>query len=99
MDEQAWVERTAGQLALTLADPSVRAELLTLLAGTKDERERQRRLEAAAANWQPWKSLGRYWRTGLIDPSVIFAVIKDIHSCRTRRPRCSRTRMLGSSNP
>jgi len=47
MDEQAWVERTAGQLALTLADPSVRAELLTLLAGTKDERERQRRLEAA----------------------------------------------------
>ena len=47
MDEQAWVERTAGQLALTLADPSVRAELLTLLAGAKDERERQRRLEAA----------------------------------------------------
>ena len=47
MDEQAWVERTAGQLALTLADPSVRAELLSLLAGTKDERERQRRLEAA----------------------------------------------------
>jgi heme exporter protein D len=47
MDEQAWVERTAGQLAVTLADPSVRAQLLTLLAGTKDERERQRRLEAA----------------------------------------------------
>jgi hypothetical protein len=47
MDEQAWVERTTGQLAVTLADPSVRAELLTLLAGTKDERERQRRLEAA----------------------------------------------------
>jgi hypothetical protein len=47
MDEQAWVERTAGQLAVTLTDPSVRAELLTLLAGTKDERERQRRLEAA----------------------------------------------------
>jgi hypothetical protein len=32
---------------VTLADPSIRAELLTLLAGTKDERERQRRLEAA----------------------------------------------------
>ncbi|HWC41828.1 MAG TPA: hypothetical protein VHK02_07560 [Actinomycetota bacterium] len=47
MDEQAWVERTAGQLAVTLADPSVRTELLTLLAGVKDERERQRRLEAA----------------------------------------------------
>jgi hypothetical protein len=47
MDEQAWVECLAGQLAMTLADPSVRAELLTLLAGTKDERERQRRLEAA----------------------------------------------------
>jgi hypothetical protein len=47
MDEQGWVERTAGQFAVTLADPSVRAELLTLLAGTKDERERQRRLETA----------------------------------------------------
>lgn len=62
MDEQAWVERTAGQLALTLADPSVRAELLTLLAGTKDERERQRRLEAArrelAAMEVTWPLLG-----------------------------------------
>ena len=47
MDEQAWVERTAGQLAATLADPSIRAELLTLLVGAKDERERKRRLEAA----------------------------------------------------
>ena len=47
MDEQAWIERTADQLALTLADPAVRAELLTLLAGTDDERQRQRRLEAA----------------------------------------------------
>ena len=47
MDEQAWVERTAGQLGATLADPSIRAELLTLLVGAKDERERQRRLEAA----------------------------------------------------
>jgi hypothetical protein len=44
---EAWIERTADQLALTLADPAVRAELLALLAGTKDERERQRRLEAA----------------------------------------------------
>jgi hypothetical protein len=45
--QEAWIERTADQLALTLADPSVRAELLTLLAGTKDGRERRRRLEAA----------------------------------------------------
>ena len=44
---EAWIERTADQLALTLADPAVRAELLTLLAGSNDERERQRRLEAA----------------------------------------------------
>jgi hypothetical protein len=62
MDEQAWVERTAGQLALTLADPSVRAELLSLLAGTKDERERQRRLETArrelAAMEVTWPLLG-----------------------------------------
>jgi hypothetical protein len=47
VDEQTWVERTADQLALTLADPAVRAELLTVLAGTNDERQRQRRLEAA----------------------------------------------------
>jgi hypothetical protein len=47
VDEQAWVERTADQLALTLADPAVRAELLRLLAGTDDQRQRQRRLEAA----------------------------------------------------
>jgi hypothetical protein len=47
VDEQGWIERTADQLALTLADPTVRAELLTLLAGTKDERERQRRMESA----------------------------------------------------
>ena len=47
MDEQAWVERTAGQLALTLADPTIRAELLALLAGTDDKRERQRRMESA----------------------------------------------------
>jgi hypothetical protein len=48
MDEcEAWIERNAAQLALTLADPAVRAELLTLLAGTDDQRQRQRRLEAA----------------------------------------------------
>ena len=44
---EAWIERTANQLALTLADPVVRVALLTLLAGTNDERERQRRLETA----------------------------------------------------
>jgi hypothetical protein len=44
---EAWIERTADQLALTLADPAIRAELLGLLAGTNDERQRQRRLEAA----------------------------------------------------
>ena len=44
---ETWIERTADQLALTLADPAVRAELLTLLAGTNDERERRRRIEAA----------------------------------------------------
>jgi hypothetical protein len=47
MDEQAWVERNADQLALTLADPVVRSELLPLLAGTDDQRQQQRRLEAA----------------------------------------------------
>ena len=46
-DHMAWIERTADQLALTLADPDIRAELLRLLAGTNDERQRQRRLEAA----------------------------------------------------
>jgi hypothetical protein len=46
-DQDAWIERTADQLALTLADPAVRAELLTLLAGTDDERERRRRLDSA----------------------------------------------------
>jgi hypothetical protein len=46
-DHTAWIERTADQLAPTLADPDIRAELLRLLAGTNDERQRQRRLEAA----------------------------------------------------
>jgi hypothetical protein len=46
-DQDAWIERTADQLTLTLADPAVRAELLTLLAGTDDERERRRRLDSA----------------------------------------------------
>jgi hypothetical protein len=45
-DHTAWIERTADQLALTLADPDIRAELLRLLAGT-NERQRQRRVEAA----------------------------------------------------
>ena len=45
-DHTAWIERTADQLALTLADPDIRAELRRLLAGT-NERQRQRRLEAA----------------------------------------------------
>jgi hypothetical protein len=44
---QAWVERAADQLALTLADPAVRAKLLKLLAGADDKRQRQRRMEAA----------------------------------------------------
>jgi hypothetical protein len=46
-DRDAWIERNADQLALTLADPAVRAELLELLDGTHDERQRHRRLEAA----------------------------------------------------
>lgn len=45
-DVDAWIKRNADQLALTLADPAVRAELLALLSGD-DERHRQRRLEAA----------------------------------------------------
>jgi hypothetical protein len=43
----AWIASTAAALRSTLADPAVRAELLELLGGTDDERERQRRLEAA----------------------------------------------------
>jgi hypothetical protein len=47
VDEQTWIERTAADLGRALADPAIRAELLTLLAGTADQRQRQRRLEAA----------------------------------------------------
>jgi hypothetical protein len=44
---QASIEHTADQLALTLADPAVHAELQRLLAGTDDDRQQQRRLEVA----------------------------------------------------
>jgi hypothetical protein len=46
-DEDTWIERNAAELGRALADPAIRAELLALLAGTDDERQRQRRLEAA----------------------------------------------------
>jgi hypothetical protein len=44
-DADAWVERTATELAAALASPAVRAEVLALLDG--HERDRARRLEAA----------------------------------------------------
>ena len=43
----AWVERTAAQLALTLADPAVRTQVLALLDGR--ERDQALRLQAARA--------------------------------------------------
>jgi predicted nucleic acid-binding protein len=46
-DSAAWVERTAADLGLALADPAVRAEVLALLDG--HERDRGRRLAAARA--------------------------------------------------
>jgi hypothetical protein len=46
-DEEAWIEVAAAELGQTLANPAIRAELLTLLTGTDDERERQRRMESA----------------------------------------------------
>ena len=46
-DAAAWVERTAGELRRTLADPAVRVEVLALLDG--HDRDRGRRLEAARA--------------------------------------------------
>jgi predicted nucleic acid-binding protein len=46
-DADAWVERTAAELADALADPAVRAEVLALLDG--HERDRARRLAAARA--------------------------------------------------
>lgn len=46
MDEhEAWADRTARELALTLADPGVRSRVLALLDG--HERDRARRLQAA----------------------------------------------------
>jgi hypothetical protein len=46
-DEEAWIDVAAAELGQTLANPAIRAELLTLLTGTDDERERQRRMESA----------------------------------------------------
>jgi hypothetical protein len=46
-DEEAWIDAAAAELGQTLANPAIRAELLTLLTGTDDERERQRRMESA----------------------------------------------------
>jgi hypothetical protein len=46
-DAAAWVERTAAELAVALADPAVRAEVLALLDG--HERDRARRQAAARA--------------------------------------------------
>jgi hypothetical protein len=44
---QASIEHAADQLALTLADVAVHAELQRLLAGTDNDRQQQRRLEVA----------------------------------------------------
>ena len=46
-DETAWIDATAAELGQALADPAIRAEVLALLTGTDDERERQRRMESA----------------------------------------------------
>ena len=46
-DENAWIDAIAVELGQALADPAIRAELLALLAGTDDERERRRRMESA----------------------------------------------------
>jgi hypothetical protein len=46
-DEEAWIDVAAAELGQTLANPAIRAELLTLLTGIDDERERQRRMESA----------------------------------------------------
>ena len=58
-DTDAWVERTAADLGLALADPAVRAEVLALLDG--HERDRARRLEAARAELA---GLEVRWRLG-----------------------------------
>jgi hypothetical protein len=44
---KTWIDAAAAELGQTLANPAIRAELLALLAGTDDERERQRRMESA----------------------------------------------------
>jgi hypothetical protein len=44
-EQEAWIERTAVELARTLACPAVRARVLALLDG--HERDRERRREAA----------------------------------------------------
>jgi hypothetical protein len=44
-EREAWTDRTARELALTLTDPGVRSRVLALLDG--HERDRTRRLQAA----------------------------------------------------
>jgi hypothetical protein len=44
---EAWIDATAAELGQALADAAIRAEVLALLAGTDDKRERQRRMESA----------------------------------------------------
>jgi hypothetical protein len=46
MDEQQWIDATAARLREALASPRVRADVLAAL-GTDDDRQRERRLEAA----------------------------------------------------
>jgi hypothetical protein len=43
---EAWIDATAAELGQALADAAIRAEVLALLAGTDDKRERQRRMES-----------------------------------------------------
>ena len=54
-DENAWIDATAVELGQALADPAIRAELLALLTGTNDKRERQRRRSRPAASWLAWR--------------------------------------------
>jgi hypothetical protein len=44
-DSRAWIERNGARLSRSLADPTIRAELLALLGGEYQERRRRRRLE------------------------------------------------------
>jgi hypothetical protein len=46
MDEQQWIDATAARLRKALASPRVRADVLAAL-GTDDDRQRERRLDAA----------------------------------------------------